>query len=153
MQISPCFGWMNSDEYWRNATTQRAMELNDVYRAVRKDSAILFLNFLQILKNNSFNNFDLHYFDCPLGQVIDIWTKNGGQEYQLIEPVDGNEQSRFFPLNNFAGFHPNQISDALSTEVLWNLLEQAGLLPPINPHNADIEKQFGDQGGYIPAYP
>jgi acyloxyacyl hydrolase len=34
LQISPCFGWMNSDSYWRNVTTQRAFELNHVYSQV-----------------------------------------------------------------------------------------------------------------------
>jgi len=31
LHISPCFGWMNSDEATRNLTTEKAMELNAVY--------------------------------------------------------------------------------------------------------------------------
>jgi len=121
--ISPCFGWMNSDPYWRNVTTERAMELNQVYR--------------DLVTNTSYKNFDIHYFDCPLEQVVKIWKKQGGEAWELIEPVDG--------------FHPNQISDALTTEVLWGLMDKIGILPPINPHNAEIEEIFGDQGGYIPS--
>ena len=34
LQTSPCFGWMNSNAYWRNATTARAEELNQVYSQV-----------------------------------------------------------------------------------------------------------------------
>jgi len=49
--ISPCFGWMNSNDTWRNATTARAFELNEVY--------------LQIMANHTFKHFDMHYFDCP----------------------------------------------------------------------------------------
>jgi acyloxyacyl hydrolase len=35
LESSPCFGWMNSNAYWRNATTARAEELNQVYSQVR----------------------------------------------------------------------------------------------------------------------
>ena len=114
---------MNSDEYWRNATTQRAFELNQVYN--------------QIIANNTFKNFDMHYFDCPLEQVVSEWIANGGEAWQLIEPVDG--------------FHPTQTSDALSVGVLWNVLEEQGLLPPVNPWNKVIEQMFGNQGGYAPS--
>jgi len=122
LEISPCFGWMNSDAYWRNATTERAMELNEVYK--------------QIIQNNTFTNFDMTYFDCPMHQVVAIWENNGGQAWQIIEPVDG--------------FHPNQIAEALLTEVMWGNIAAnfSHLLPPINPNNAKITQVFGQQGGY-----
>jgi acyloxyacyl hydrolase len=119
---SPCFGWMNSDASWRNATTQRAMELNQVYK--------------EIVANNTFKNFEMHYFDCPLEQVVSEWIAKGGEAWQLIEPVDG--------------FHPNQFSDELSVSVMWNVLQEQGLLPPVNPYNSQIEQIFGNQGGYAP---
>jgi len=122
LQISPCFGWMNSDAYWRNATSQRAAELNEVYDI--------------IMSNNTFKNFDMAYFGCPLEAVIELWKQQGGEPYQLIEPVDG--------------FHPTQIANELTVEVLWQLYTQNGLLPPINPYNSMIEQLFGDQGGYCP---
>jgi len=120
--ISPCWGWMNSDEKARNFTTQNAMKLNEVLK--------------QVATNTSYKNFDIHYFDCPLQATIDMWTKQGGQVWQLIEPVDG--------------FHPTQIADAIATEVLWEQYEQEDLLAPINPNNDLILKLFGDQGGYTP---
>lgn len=52
--------------------------------------------------------------------------------------------------NQAVGFHPTQISNYLTTEVMWAKYEKDGLLPPINPHNAEIAKLFGDQGGYAP---
>jgi len=122
LEISPCFGWMNSDADWRNKTSQRAEELNQVYQ--------------DIVRNNTYKNFDLHYFDCPLNEVVRRWQKQGGQVWQLIEPVDG--------------FHPNQISEELTTQVLTELYEKEGIAPPVNPHNAEIQKMFGDQGGYDP---
>lgn len=30
----------------------------------------------------------------------------------------------------------------------WMAREHPELIPPVNPHNALIEKLFGDQGGY-----
>jgi len=54
----------------------------------------------------------------------------------LIEPVDG--------------FHPTQIADFLTVEVLTEKYEKDGLMAPINPNNAKIYSLFGDQGGYDP---
>lgn len=138
---------MNSDEYWRNATTARAEELNVVYQ--------------QIVANNTYKHFDLAYFDCPLEgtlvvvisnvcvAVLKVWSQAGGEAWQLIEPVDG----KFVLLRvlRASGFHPNQIANALTTEVMWELYEQNGLLPPANPMNDLIDKLFGDQGGYVPS--
>lgn len=122
LQISPCFGWMNTDAYWRNATTARAEELNQVYG--------------DIIKNHTYANFDMTYLDCPMEQVISLWESMGGQSWEIIEPVDG--------------FHPNQIANALLAEVTYNLLMAnfSYLIPPINPNNQKIAQQFGTQGGY-----
>jgi len=122
LEISPCFGWMNTDEWWRNATTKRAMELNQVYQ--------------DIIANNTFQNFKMYYVDTPLEEVIAKWHSMGGQTYELIEPVDG--------------FHPTQISDALAAEIYYEKYIQFGIAPPINPHNELIRELFGDQGGYSP---
>jgi len=72
----------------------------------------------------------------PLATAIPIWVAGGGEVWQLIEPVDG--------------FHPNQFAQGLITEVFWQYLarEHPNMMPPVNPHNAAIEKVFGDQGGY-----
>jgi hypothetical protein len=66
---------MNSEAYWRNVTTARAVELNQVYQ--------------ELVANTSYKNFDVHYFECPLEEVIQIWKQKGGESWQLIEPVDG----------------------------------------------------------------
>lgn len=77
IQISPCWGWMNSDAYWRNATTDRAMQLNEVYK--------------QIVKEQKFKNFNLSFYESPLQEVISLWKSMGGETWQLIEPVDGKK--------------------------------------------------------------
>ena len=76
---------MNEDENIRNAGSQRAQELNVVYG--------------EIIKNHTFVNFDMTYYDFPFPQISEMWKAQGGEVWQLIEPVDG--------------FHPNQIAHGL----------------------------------------
>lgn len=122
LEISPCWGWLNSDEFWRNATQKRADELSSVYGWV--------------IGNYTYNNFDMTYFPCPVDQIIEEWENAGNEAWQLIEPVDG--------------FHPNQWANYLIAEWMWNQFETnyTNLLPPVNPHNDEILRLFGDQGGY-----
>ena len=122
LYISPCFGWLNTEEIWRNRTAVRAKELSDMLRAV--------------VVNNTFTNIKVHYMDFPLDAVIQRWKSMGGQDWQLIQPVDG--------------FHPSQEAVALFTDIFWEQLkkEAPDFIPPINPHNEEIIKRFKDQGGY-----
>ena len=122
LYISPCFGWMNTNATWRNRTAVRARELSDTLKAV--------------VTNNSFTNIKAHYFDFPMDIIVDRWVAEGGEPWQLIQPVDG--------------LHPSQEAVALSTDVLWELLkkEAPDFIPPVNPNNDKIVKKFKDQGGY-----
>lgn len=60
----------------------------------------------------------------------------GGQPWQLIEPVDG--------------FHMNQIANALAADEYWKFLtrKHPDWLGPVNPFNDEITRIFGNQGGY-----
>jgi len=122
--ISPCFGWMNSDPYWRNQTTIRAFQLNDALK--------------EIVQNYThyWPNFDLTYLDNLITPIIKIWQDQGGEAWQLIEPVDG--------------FHPNQIANYLLGEYEWTMLKAnySYLIPQLNPNNAKIKAKFGNQGGH-----
>ena len=122
LDISPCFGWLNSNETWRNITTERAMELNTALK--------------QLVANVTFKNFKAYYFDPPVKKAFERWAEQGGKPWQLIEPVDG--------------FHPNQESNYLDTIITWELFRNytPEVIPPVNPYNDLIVKQFGDQGGY-----
>ncbi len=122
LSISPCRGWMNSNATLRDLTTQHAVLLSSVLQ--------------NITLTYKFKNFDVNYLPNPLQQVINEWVAQGGEVYQLIEPVDG--------------FHPNQLTQGLITEVFWEYLEQnhPNVVPAVNPNNAAIAKMFGDQGGY-----
>lgn len=122
LQISPCFGWMNTNETWRNRTTERAMELNSALQ--------------KLLNDMTFKNLEVLYIEDILTPVLEYWQAQGGKNWELIEPVDG--------------FHPNQLSNALSGQLFWPQLEKLRphWIPEVNPNNAAIENKFGDQGGY-----
>lgn len=122
LQISPCFGWLNSNETWRNLTTERAMQLNVAFQS--------------LVANNTFKNFKIFYVDPPLPATIRKWKEMGREAWKLIEPVDG--------------FHPSQVGNALTTEITFQILARIkGALPKSNPFNEKIKEKFGDQGGYL----
>ncbi len=122
LEISPCFGWLNSNATWRNLTTQRAMQLNDAFR--------------KVVANNTFKNSKVLYIDPPLPAAIREWKKEGRDPAQLIEPADG--------------FHPSQAGQSLNTELVFKILAGIeGVLPMKNPFNEKIKEKFGDQGGYL----
>lgn len=115
--ISPCFGWLNSDETERNKATDAANKLNDVYREI-------------IQEGYQFNNFDYVYYDTPTQELIDRRIKEGGQAKDMIEPTDG--------------FHPNQRFHAYLADWIWNTLEtnHPDWIGEVNPNNALIDKHF-----------
>eukprot|EP01006_Ploeotia_vitrea_P063389 TRINITY_DN85441_c0_g1_i1.p1 TRINITY_DN85441_c0_g1~~TRINITY_DN85441_c0_g1_i1.p1 ORF type:complete len:579 (+),score=59.10 TRINITY_DN85441_c0_g1_i1:180-1739(+) len=123
LDVSPCWGWMNSNETVRNLTYKRAMELNVALAgAIKKVQPTL-------------KNIKIHYLGDVLYNALQAWKAKGRAQWELIEPVDG--------------FHPNQLGNWWFTQYIWPLLEKIpGLLPPVNPHNEDIIKKFGNQGGY-----
>lgn len=122
LQVSPCFGWMNSNETWRNITTERAMQLNEALKS--------------LISNTTYKNLKVVYMNKTVEEVFRRWEAEGGKMSDLIEPVDG--------------FHPNQQANALTANVTWEMIEKTypEIIPPINPFNNLIEKKFKDQGGY-----
>jgi hypothetical protein len=84
--VNPCWGWLNTDPYWRNQTTFRAFELNAVLVNVLffPLQSILFFEstlkydnlsclMIQITRNYKPKNFDLTYFDSPINGILDIF--------------------------------------------------------------------------------
>ncbi|NWX87168.1 AOAH hydrolase, partial [Nothoprocta pentlandii] len=122
LQVSPCSGWLTSNETLRNLTSERASQLSNVLK--------------EIARSEKFSNFDIFYMDFPLRQTAEQWRRMGGQPWQLIEPVDG--------------FHPSQIAAALGTSITWQkaLHEWPQVLGKENPFNSQIEAVFQDQGGH-----
>jgi len=122
MQIGPCWGWMNQDARARRKTSKRARQLTGVLR--------------QVAAEGRYSKFDLAFLDNPFSVVLEEWVAGGGQIHQLVEPVDS--------------LHPTQAAQALITEQVWSSLEKRWphFLGPENPHNAQIKRLFGDQGGH-----
>uniref|UniRef100_A0A6B2L147 Saposin B-type domain-containing protein n=1 Tax=Arcella intermedia TaxID=1963864 RepID=A0A6B2L147_9EUKA len=122
LQISPCWGWMNSNETVRNITNDWAAKLSNVYD--------------DIISTVSFPNFDMLYYPFPFEEIMKKWKEEGGEVWQLIEPVDG--------------FHPSQQAHALIAQYLYNDLLQnhPSFIGPENPNNQNIVNLFGDQNGY-----
>ena len=56
LDISPCWGWMNSNETIRNLTSERAANLTQV--------------FIDIIGNQSYKNFDMTFFPFPMAEVL-----------------------------------------------------------------------------------
>jgi acyloxyacyl hydrolase len=67
---------------------------------------------------------------------ISDYVAAGGDAFDLIEPADG--------------FHPSQTGNMVLAAKLWDDLvaNKPAWIPKLNPHNADIARLFGDQGGY-----
>lgn len=122
IEASFCWGWLNTNATVRDLTTQRAMQLNQVWQSV--------------LSNYTAKNYDSAYYDFPAQPIWDQWVAAGKDPYDLIEPADG--------------FHPNQMLHSLLGDWLWNTLLQdhADWLGEENPNNDQITQIFGDQGGY-----
>ncbi|XP_070574298.1 acyloxyacyl hydrolase-like isoform X2 [Ptychodera flava] len=122
LQVAPCTGWMSANATLRDITSERAVNLSKVLE--------------EIANTSSYKNFKIKYVDFDLQTVIDDWVAQGGEPWQLIEPVDG--------------FHPSQISQVLTSQYTWKGYKE--LWPEIlgkeNPNNDKIKKLFGDQGGY-----
>ncbi|CAF0849277.1 unnamed protein product [Brachionus calyciflorus] len=120
LQISPCNGWMTTNDTLRKMTTDYAVMLSDIV----KDIAL----------NYNYKHFDMLYTDVPIRQMMDIWESMGGERWQLIESVDG--------------FHINQNGNILLADLYWDILSKSNpdWIGPENQFNNDIIKLFGNQG-------
>jgi acyloxyacyl hydrolase len=117
-----CWGWLNSNETVRNLTTERAFQLNQVYR--------------DIVTTYKAKNFDFVYYDFPVVEVWAQFVQEGNDPGELLMAVDG--------------FHPSQKFHARLGDWLWKTLmtEHPDWLGEVNPNNDRITQLFGNQGGY-----
>ena len=72
--IGPCAGWMNSNQTMRAITSKHAKKLNNILKS--------------LAEKQKFDKFDIYYIENPFKAVLDQWVKNGGEIFELIEPVD-----------------------------------------------------------------
>ncbi|XP_015274721.1 PREDICTED: LOW QUALITY PROTEIN: acyloxyacyl hydrolase [Gekko japonicus] len=79
LKVNPCNGWLSSNDTLRNIATERALRLSSILRG--------------IAESEKYASFDLFYMDYPLKEIAEEWRKQGGGNWQLIEPVDGFHQN------------------------------------------------------------
>ena len=121
-ECSPCNGWMTENATFRDVTSAWAMRLSAVHR--------------EIAARANYSNFEVGFVQPDFGGWFRQYAAGGGDPMDLIEPSDG--------------FHPDQLLQAIIAEQLWLHLEREhpDALGPVNPHNAEIQRLFGDQGGF-----
>lgn len=163
--------WLNSNATLRNLTQQRADDLSArgqislkrctgfIHSIGSPSQAVL----RDLASTQTYQNFKLRFFPNPIEEIIKDWQASGRQAYELIEPSDGSclvVDSDWFPAFNYviaffvpsAGFHPNQLAQTLIVEHFFRWASadpsRSELIPEHNPHNDDIARVFGDQGGY-----
>eukprot|EP01139_Manchomonas_bermudensis_P025059 Amastigsp_a844187_23.p2 type:complete len:613 gc:universal Amastigsp_a844187_23:1-1839(+) len=126
LQISPCTGWMTTNATLREFTDQRSINLSAVYPEIVAEYS------------SNYTNFDMDYFSFVdiFNSIITTWEAQGGQTWQLIEPVDG--------------FHPNQFANALIAQELLTMIQAThpDWLGPVNPNNAKIAQLFAQNQQY-----
>jgi acyloxyacyl hydrolase len=118
LKISPCWGWLNTNETVRRFTTERAQNLSKVYQQI-------------ISEGYTFKNFDLVYYDFPAMEILERKVMEGGDPKDMIERCDG--------------FHPNGEFHSDLGDWLWNKIQtqHPEWVGPKNPFNDQIRKMFG----------
>lgn len=116
LEISPCSGWMNSNESIRNATSATAAAMRDTLPQIVEET------------QSSLKNLELHYLGDVFDVAIQSFLAAGHEGWELIEPADG--------------FHPNQAGQAWIAGSIWNATVAAGIIPPANPNNEKIRAKF-----------
>ena len=70
LNISPCWGWLNSNDTVREFTTQRAQNLSLVYK--------------EIIAQKQYKNFDMVYYDFPAMEILERKVLEGGDPKTMI---------------------------------------------------------------------
>ena len=113
---------MTSNSTVRRLTTKRARQLTRVLE--------------HMSKKLKFDSFDLHFVENPFKKVISDWLDEGGELWELLEPVDS--------------LHPTQAAQPLIADALWSVMEKEmpDALGPRNHRNDLIQAMFGNQNGH-----
>jgi len=116
LEVSPCSGWMNSNETIRNATSATAKAMRDKLPHIVEKT------------RGKLQNIELFYLGDVIDDALNAYLANGGHGSDLIEPADG--------------FHPNQLGQFMLAQYIWNATVSAGIIPPANPNNDKIRQIF-----------
>eukprot|EP00762_Andalucia_godoyi_P002204 ANDGO_07579.mRNA.1 acyloxyacyl hydrolase-like protein len=122
---NPCGTWLTSDVDTRNKASAHAALLSQTVAEVVQSTA------------GTFKNIEVAYFDFPLEQAFELLHRDNLPAKDLIGGVDC--------------FHPSvPLAHKYLGEVIWEELEtqHPSWLGSVNPNNAEIDRLFGNQGGY-----
>ena len=70
LKISPCWGWLNSNDTVRKFATERAQNLSKVYQ--------------KVINEKKFKNFDAVYYDFPTMEILERKVEEGGDPKKMI---------------------------------------------------------------------
>jgi acyloxyacyl hydrolase len=120
--INPCYGWLTPNATYRE---------NSIRLAAAQSQQLEL-----IASSQKYENFDLVYLENPDVINMNLWQAAGGDPADLYEFVDGA--------------HPSTLAQQMQADYAWHFLEtnKPEALGSVNPHNADIDRVFGAQGGY-----
>jgi acyloxyacyl hydrolase len=116
LEISPCAGWMNSNQTVRDNLSATASAMRDYLPVIVEETRGLL------------KNVEVFYLGDVLNDAVKDYMMRGGKGSDLIEPSDG--------------FHPSQYGNAILAEYIWNATVEAGIIPPSNPNNDAIRARF-----------
>eukprot|EP01080_Neovahlkampfia_damariscottae_P009038 gene9038-1135_t len=121
---NPCKTWLTSNDTRRELTSERAAVLSKVAETHIAERGL------------SYENIQVAYVPFPLKEALEEAARRGMSPHELIEPVDG--------------FHPSHEGQKMFSEFIWKFLmeKHPDWVGDVNPHNAEILKRFGNQGGH-----
>jgi acyloxyacyl hydrolase len=137
---------MNSNETVRNISTEHAEALSAVYP--------------MLINSQKYNSFSMYMLEVNWDTLFSKWIAQGGNPVDLIEPTDGFHPSTtgsfFFSPVVLKKRTIQALVDVFLTgsqlwaQEVWSEMQTKwpNLIGPVNPHNDEIRRLFGDQGGY-----
>ena len=116
LEISPCAGWLTSNETARNENSATAAAMTSKLPLIIEETRA------------KLNNIEVFYLGDVINDAIKYFLALGVKGYDIIEPSDG--------------FHPNQLGQSFFAQYIWNATVNAGIIPPANPNNDAIRARF-----------
>ena len=149
LEISPCWGWMNTNATVREAADVWADSLTDQLTGI-------------VAEHPQWTNFKLDFVPLPLDKFMAKWLAEGKEPSLLLERSDGFHPSQYmvnmlvsFPILSLSlSFSSDSFSIAIpppplsQVDQIVSSVDKDLVFGKVNPNNAKIIELFGSQGGY-----
>ena len=149
LEETACWGWLNADPYWRQATSDHAESLRVVLRDIAASQRYANLNVVYM--EHPDREYHRDYAYVPLSLSLSLKDDRGITSSFFFCFFSSNAGGSLFDLYEVMdGGHPSVTGEILMGDYIWRLMERdfPDALGPVNPNNARIQALFGDQGGY-----